>query len=86
MAGKKQKKQEEAPAGAPLWIVTFSDLMSLLLTFFVLLLSFSSIQEVEFQKALGSLKGALGVLPRNDAIYSPVKTKFPKAIVDQKEI
>ena len=85
MAGKKQKKQEEAPAGAPLWIVTFSDLMSLLLTFFVLLLSFSSIQEVEFQKALGSLKGALGGLPRNDAIYSPVKTKFPKAIVDQKK-
>lgn len=85
MAGKKQKKQDPPPAGAPLWIVTFSDLMSLLLTFFVLLLSFSSIQEVEFQKALGSLKGALGVLPRNDAIYSPVKTKFPKAIVDQKK-
>ena len=85
MAGKKQKKQDPPPAGAPLWIVTFSDLMSLLLTFFVLLLSFSSIQEVEFQKALGSLKGALGVLPRNDAIYSPVKTKFPKAIIDQKK-
>ena len=85
MAEKKQKKQDPPPAGAPLWIVTFSDLMSLLLTFFVLLLSFSSIQEVEFQKALGSLKGALGVLPRNDAIYSPVKTKFPKAIIDQKK-
>jgi chemotaxis protein MotB len=84
MAGKK-KKQEEAPAGAPLWIVTFSDLMSLLLTFFVLLLSFSSIQEVEFQKALGSLKGALGVLPRQDAIFTPINTKFPRTVMDQKK-
>jgi chemotaxis protein MotB len=84
MAGKK-KKQEEAAAGAPLWIVTFSDLMSLLLTFFVLLLSFSSIQEVEFQKALGSLKGALGVLPKNDAIFTPINTKFPRTVMDQKK-
>lgn len=32
---------EEAEEGAPAWVVTFGDLMSLLLCFFVLLLSFS---------------------------------------------
>lgn len=34
---------EEAPAGAPEWIVTFSDMVSLLVTFFVMLMSFSTI-------------------------------------------
>ena len=38
----KKKVEEEEPAGAPEWMVTFSDCMTLLLTFFVLLLSFSS--------------------------------------------
>ena len=38
---KKQAESDEAP-GAPEWMVTFSDCMTLLLTFFVLLLSFSS--------------------------------------------
>ena len=37
----KQAESDEAP-GAPEWMVTFSDCMTLLLTFFVLLLSFSS--------------------------------------------
>ncbi|MDH4201318.1 MAG: hypothetical protein OEV87_00290 [Phycisphaerae bacterium] len=37
--------EEEEPGGAPEWMVTFSDCMTLLLTFFVLLLSFSSFNE-----------------------------------------
>lgn len=56
---KKEKKCEE---GAPGWMVTYGDMMSLLLTFFILIVSFSSIQMSEYQKAMGSLKGALGVL------------------------
>jgi len=55
------------PPGAPAWMATFGDLMSLLLCFFILIVSFSSIQEVEFQKAMGSLQGALGVLPYNSS-------------------
>lgn len=47
--GKKKKKkfEEEAPAGAPEWIVTFSDMISLLVTFFVMLMSFSTMEERE---------------------------------------
>ena len=52
---------DEAPPGAPEWIVTFADLMSLLLTFFVLLLSFSSTQMAKFEAVAGSLKNALGM-------------------------
>lgn len=46
---KKQAESEEAP-GAPEWMVTFSDCMTLLLTFFVLLLSFSSFDDRIFRK------------------------------------
>lgn len=56
--GPPPKKQE---AGAPMWIVTFSDLMSLLLCFFVLLLSFSTMDKPKFKKVSGSLKEAFGI-------------------------
>ncbi len=46
--------------GAPAWMVTFADLMSLLLTFFVLLLSFSNMEIVKFQTMMGSVRNALG--------------------------
>lgn len=46
---KKQPPQEQEP-GAPEWMVTFSDCMTLLLTFFVLLLTFSSFDERIFRK------------------------------------
>jgi len=44
--GRKRKQSEpDEPAGTPEWMVTFSDCMTLLLTFFVLLLSFSSFDD-----------------------------------------
>jgi len=43
------------------WMATFADLMSLLLTFFVLLLSFANMDVVRFKMALGSVRDALGV-------------------------
>ena len=45
---KKQAESDDAP-GAPEWMVTFSDCMTLLLTFFVLLLSFSSFDNRVFR-------------------------------------
>jgi len=53
MARKKKAKPDEGgPAGAPDWMVTFSDCMTLLLTFFVLLLSFSSFDEKLFRDTM----------------------------------
>ena len=43
------------------WMATFADLSTLLLTFFVLLLSFANMDVVEFQMMLGSVRDAMGV-------------------------
>lgn len=50
----------EAPT-APAWMATFGDLMSLLLTFFILLLSFASMDAKRFSEVSGSLRDAFGV-------------------------
>ena len=62
---------------APSWLTTFGDLMALLLTFFVLLLSFSTTSEDDFQEALGALQGALGVLSGEPILTSPIKLNVP---------
>lgn len=62
------EEEQKCPEGLPEWLATFADLMSLLLCFFVLIVSFSSMQQVEFNKAMGSLKGALGILNSKRAI------------------
>lgn len=54
-------KKCECPKGAPMWMVTFGDLMSLLLCFFVLLLSFSTMDPSMFKEVSGSLIKAFGV-------------------------
>ena len=57
---------EEAPAeeveeGAPAWLATFADLMSLLMCFFVLLLSFSEIDLEKYKQVAGSMQAAFGI-------------------------
>lgn len=56
---RRAKKQEP---GAPAWMVTFSDLVTLLLTFFVLLLSMANMDKIKFQAASESLQSAFGVM------------------------
>ncbi len=69
--------------GLPLWMATFGDLMSLLLTFFVLLLSMATFETKKVAEAIGSLEGALGVLeegkhsepvPPNPIKATPIET------------
>jgi len=50
MARTPRRNPPDEDAGAPEWMVTFSDCMTLLLTFFVLLLSFSSFDDKVFPK------------------------------------
>jgi len=55
-----RKKKEECPP-LPIWMTTFSDLMSLLLTFFVLLFSMSSISREKFLKFIQTLEFMWGI-------------------------
>ncbi len=52
---------DENPPGAPLWMATFADLMSLLVCFFVLIISMSEIDVIRYKKVAGSMKDAFGV-------------------------
>ncbi len=55
------KKCKCPPAGAPEWMVTFGDMMSLLLCFFVIIVSMSEIKQPKrFQKVTESIKRAFG--------------------------
>ena len=52
---------EEVKQGAPEWVVTFGDMMSLLLCFFILILSFSTIEEAKFKSLAGFLREAFNL-------------------------
>ncbi|HHH46938.1 MAG TPA: type VI secretion system protein TssL [Thiotrichales bacterium] len=56
-----EAKKQDCPSGAPAWVMTFADLMSLLMCFFVLLLSFSEMDVQKFKQIAGSMKFAFGV-------------------------
>ncbi|MCI5621809.1 MAG: flagellar motor protein MotB [Lachnospiraceae bacterium] len=58
-----KKKQEDAPKGSPAWMATFSDLMNLLLCFFVLLFSMSTVDAEKFVLVIASLQSSFSVLP-----------------------
>ncbi|MCS7234202.1 MAG: flagellar motor protein MotB [Synergistetes bacterium] len=58
----KERRKKEEGAKAPGWLTTYGDMVTLLLTFFVFLFSFSTIDVMQFQKMIFSFKGALGVL------------------------
>ena len=75
MAEEKKEKKEEAvaaeeeeheceecpPKGAPAWMATFADMATLLMAFFVLILSFAEFNVPKFKQISGSMKNAFGI-------------------------
>jgi chemotaxis protein MotB len=49
------------PVGAPAWMATFADMATLLMAFFVLILSFAEFNTPKFKQISGSLNNAFGV-------------------------
>ncbi len=73
---------------APFWMLTYGDVMTLLLTFFVLLLSFSSVQEAKFQETASALQAALGVLQSQESVMdhaAPQEAEQPKSGLEEIE-
>ena len=77
---------EEIEEGAPMWVVTFGDLMSLLMCFFVLLLSFSEMDRNKYRIVSGSMKNAFGIQRKTPIFDSPkgqkmISREFDQAII-----
>lgn len=58
---------DEGPT-APFWMTTYGDMVTLLLTFFILMFAMSTIEERKFLQAAASLAAALGVLEKNISV------------------
>ena len=58
-----KKRQDDPKKGAPAWQSTFSDLMNLLLCFFVLLFSMSTVDAEKFEMVIASLQSSMSILP-----------------------
>ncbi|PIP80466.1 MAG: flagellar motor protein MotB [Gammaproteobacteria bacterium CG22_combo_CG10-13_8_21_14_all_40_8] len=85
------------PEGLPAWLATFADLMTLLMSFFVLLLSFSEMDVMKFKQIAGSMAKAFGVqneikvkdVPKGTSViaqeFSPGKPKPTLIVTLQQE-
>lgn len=74
--------------GLPPWLATFADLMSLLMCFFVLLLSFAEIDAIRFKKMAESMKDAFGVqreIPAAEIVkgISVIKQEFSPSTIPE---
>ena len=56
----RKKKVDPPPPGAPLWMGTYGDMVTLVLTFFVLLFAFSTVDKQKYVQIVNSLRGAMG--------------------------
>ncbi len=80
-------KTAKCPKSLPPWLATFADLMSLLMCFFVLLLSFAEIDAIRFKKMADSMRDAFGVqreIPASEIVkgVSVIKTEFSTSAAD----
>ena len=75
-----EKKCEECPecppVGAPAWIATFADMATLLMAFFVLILSFAEMNVPKFKQISGSLKNSFGVQRLIPTVEPPKATSL----------
>ena len=67
----RKKRQEEQSPGSPAWLTTYSDLVTLLLCFFVLLFSFSTVDAQKFKAIMSSFQGTPGVLDGGTVMDPP---------------
>jgi chemotaxis protein MotB len=75
------EEEETKELTAPFYLLTYGDMMTLLLVFFVLLFSMSVIKEIKFQAQIGVIEGALGISKRYS--HSPMQKKLPKPSVSE---
>ncbi len=92
----RRKKEPEGGGGAPEWMTTYGDLVTLLMCFFVLLFAFSTIDKQKFVAVMQSFQGSAGVLQSGrsltfadmvfDGMPESRETKDQQSIKMRKEI
>lgn len=82
---KVKKNSGEGEGGTADWALSYGDMMTLLLTFFILIVSFSTTELIKFRQAMGSLRGAMGVLFEQDgsAVYEQESSMFERPLLDK---
>lgn len=63
-----KKQEEEVKQGLPAWMGTYGDMVTLLLCFFVLLFSMSSVDVRKFKEAISSFNNQIDIMPGGEAI------------------
>jgi chemotaxis protein MotB len=81
----KKKRPVIIKQGLDGWVMTYGDMMSLLLTFFVLIVSFSSMQEAKFKDAAMSLRRAFGVMVEPQSVIEFNDPLMPKYETEQQQ-
>lgn len=68
-------EKDDSPS-APFWMVTFSDLMMVLVVFFVMIVSMSAVEVEKFQEALSYFQRSPGILQDDAMMNDPIDTPF----------
>ena len=79
---KDMKKKVPERSDNPVWLTTFADVMSLMLTFFVMLFAATHLDKAKMEDTLGSLRGALGMMDRT----KPVIVSSPEIVRESEQI
>jgi chemotaxis protein MotB len=79
---RKQPEPEE-PAGAPEWMVTYCDCMTLMLTFFVLLFSFASLDKNVIAELSTAFAEAMSTVKKDKSAFLPTKQILATEYLDE---
>ncbi len=82
---KNKEVEENDELSAPFWLTTFSDMVTLLMVFFIMILSYSTIELEKFKGAVSSMKGALGILDNMKNKVTPEQRTSNNQVEDYKE-
>lgn len=78
-----RNRPREIDRSSPAWTITYADMATLLLTFFIFLFSASQVSEARFQAAIGSLRANLGTRPKYGSV---VETRSPSEVTHREKL
>ncbi len=79
----KNKRATIVKQGLPGWVMTYGDMMTLLLTFFVLIVSFSSMQDAKFKEVALSLRKAFGIMIEPQSVLRVADPVIPRFEIEE---